>query len=198
MAEYSESQTSSSLLERLRCQGGDADWEEFFSRYSPRIYHWCSGRGLSDADAQDATQKVFVRLLDALKRFHYDASKGKFRGWLHQITKYAIGDVLRERGRAGGRGTGEPGADDPLANIPDRSDLIAECEQMMFLEEAEARLRDRVNPWHWEAFVLAKQQNKSPEEIAVLLKKSCNSVRVALHRTLRERKRIMGDLDDCA
>jgi RNA polymerase sigma factor (sigma-70 family) len=198
MAEYSESPTSSSLLERLRCQGGDKDWQAFFGKYSPRIYRWCSDQGLSDADAQDATQKVFVRLLDALKKFHYDPAKGKFRGWLHQITNYAIVDVLRDRGRAGGRGIGEIGVPSPMANVPDGSDLIAEWEQMMLVEEADARLRDAVNPWHWEAFVLAKEQNKSPEEIAERLKKTLNAVRVALHRLLHERKRIIAELNDCA
>jgi RNA polymerase sigma factor (sigma-70 family) len=197
MTDYSETKTSSSLLERLRCQGGDRDWEEFFSKYSPRIYRWCGEHALPDADAQDATQKVFLRLLDGLKKFHYDPAKGKFRGWLHQITKYAIMDVLRDRGRAGGRGTGDASATDPLANVPDGSDLIAEWEQMMLIEEAEARLRDTVNPWHWEAFLLVKEKNKTPEEIAESLKKSLNSVRVALHRVLHERKRIIAELDGC-
>jgi RNA polymerase sigma-70 factor, ECF subfamily len=197
MAEYSESQTSSSLLERLRCQGDDRDWEEFFDKYSPRIYSWCSARGLPDADAQDATQKVFLRLMDALKKFHYDPAKGKFRGWLRRITKYAIMDVLRERSRGRGRGTGEPDAQDELANVADGSDFIAEWEQMMLIEEAEARLRDTVNPWYWEAFILAQEKNKSPEEIAGLLKKTANAVRVALHRLLHERKRIIAELDAC-
>jgi RNA polymerase sigma factor (sigma-70 family) len=197
MAEYSVSQTSSSLLERLRCQGNDRDWGEFFEKYSPLIYSWCSDRGLPDADAQDATQKVFVRLMEAIKKFHYDPAKGKFRGWLHQIANYAVIDVLRERSRTRGRGTGEPDVPDALADVPDGTDFIAEWEQMMLIEEAEARLRDTVNPWYWEAFVLAQEKGKSPEEIAGLLRKTCNAVRVALHRLLHERKRIIAELNAC-
>ena len=63
-----DSCTSPTLLGRLRCQPVDqAAWGEFVDRYGPRIYQWCRRWDLQEADAQDVTQTVLLRLASKLQ-----------------------------------------------------------------------------------------------------------------------------------
>jgi RNA polymerase sigma-70 factor (ECF subfamily) len=47
----------------------------------PRIHGWCRHSGLQEADAQDVTQTVLLKMLGAMQGFRYDPAQ-KFRGWL--------------------------------------------------------------------------------------------------------------------
>src|SRR5579875_3239459 len=99
------SQTSLTLLGRLRQESIDqAAWSELVERYGPRIFGWCRQGGLQEADAEDVTQMVLVRLVERMRTFHYDPSKS-FRGWLRTLTKHAWSDFVEARQR-GGRGSG--------------------------------------------------------------------------------------------
>src|SRR4051794_3741297 len=82
MEKPSDSQTSITLLERLRDNPADPEaWERFVARYRPRIVGWCSERGLQPADAEDVAQSVLTKLLHTMKLFRYDPSRS-FRAWL--------------------------------------------------------------------------------------------------------------------
>src|SRR5438309_7512848 len=97
--------TSNSLLVRLR-QGDDhAAWAEFVRRYGQQIYRWCRAFGLQEADAEDVTQTVLVKLTDKLRAFCYDPSRS-FRAYLKTLTHYAWVDFLELHNRPGA-GTGD-------------------------------------------------------------------------------------------
>ena len=62
--------TSVSLLHQLRQNTLDqAAWREFVSRYGGPIYNWCRRWKLQEADAQDVTQTVLLRLAERLRTF---------------------------------------------------------------------------------------------------------------------------------
>jgi hypothetical protein len=62
--------TRLSLLSRLRKDPQDSSaWDEFVGRYGPRIEAWCRRWGLQEADVQDVTQTVLVRLATKLRGF---------------------------------------------------------------------------------------------------------------------------------
>jgi RNA polymerase sigma-70 factor (ECF subfamily) len=88
-------QTSPSLLKRL----GNADdreaWERFVELYSPVLYGWARRSGLTDQDACDVVQDVFLLLFEKLPEFTYDPQKGRFRGWLRTVAS----NKLRQRAR---------------------------------------------------------------------------------------------------
>src|SRR5262249_25610674 len=93
--------TSLTLLARLRHDPKDqAAWSEFVARYGPSIFQWCRGWGVQEADAQDVTQDVLLKLNGLMARFVYD-SAGSFRGWLRTLTHHAWCDLAAERRRAG-------------------------------------------------------------------------------------------------
>src|SRR5262249_21773448 len=55
--------TCVTLLTQLRRDPSDpAGWDEFVERYGRHIYRWCRQWKLQDADAEDVTQDILVKL----------------------------------------------------------------------------------------------------------------------------------------
>src|SRR4051794_40193551 len=88
--------TRVTLLARLRENPADqAAWAEFVDLYGPAIYAWCRGWKLQEADAQDITQGVLLRLAAKLPEFTYDP-RGSFRSWLKTVTHHAWRNFMRQ------------------------------------------------------------------------------------------------------
>ena len=118
-----DSGTSISLLVRLQHAPADqAAWAEFVHRYGMRIDGWCRRWGLQEADAQDVSQEVLLKLIRAMQRFRYDPAQ-RFRGWLMTVAHHAWQDLVRGR-RQVAQG-GDPAAGDPLQSLAARDDLAA-------------------------------------------------------------------------
>jgi RNA polymerase sigma factor (sigma-70 family) len=147
MDDTPSTRTSPTLLGRLRQQPSDqAAWEEFVGRYGRLILAWCRQTRMQDADIEDVTQIVLIKLADKMKTFAYDPSKS-FRGWLRTLTRHAWSDFVEARQRAG-RGTGGSDVEERLHTLPARDDLVARLEEQFdreVLEEASARIRLRVH-----------------------------------------------------
>ena len=148
--------TSASLLARLRKDAPDqAAWSEFVRRYGQQIYRWCRKWRLQEADAQDVTQTVLVKLSEKMRTFSYDPSRS-FRAYLKTVTHYAWCDFL-EKCKRPGAGSGDTEVWQALQGVEARDDLLqhlhAEFDQEL-LEEAMERVQSRVEPHTWEAFRL--------------------------------------------
>jgi RNA polymerase sigma-70 factor (ECF subfamily) len=156
MDRSSESQTNPSLLGRLcRDPTDQVAWSEFVDRYGRKIYSWCRQCNMQDADAEDVTQAVLVRLAQRLPTFAYDQTRS-FRGWLRTLTQHALSDFVKGRER-GGRGSGDQETAAFLESLEARENLLAVLElefDQEILEMATARVRLRVEPRTWEAFRL--------------------------------------------
>src|SRR5688572_5065954 len=111
--------TRVSLLGRLRRDPTNQEvWGEFVEHYGARIYDWCLRWRLQDADAQDVTQNVLLRLADKMRDFRYDPSRS-FRGWLKTLTHNAWSDFLVARRRPG-LGSGDSSVGRLLDNVAAR------------------------------------------------------------------------------
>src|SRR5262249_25349845 len=98
--------TSPTLLGRLRQDPADAAaWSTFVLRYGPRIHAWCRQWRLQEADAQDVTQDVLVKLVTRMRTFDYDRARS-FRAWLKTVTYHAWRDYVHGQQRAG-QGSGD-------------------------------------------------------------------------------------------
>jgi RNA polymerase sigma-70 factor (ECF subfamily) len=85
-------------LDRLvaEAQGGDPEaFGRIFDAYSGPIYRFIASRVRSPSDAEDLTQLVFVKALEALPR--YEARGVPFGGWLFRLARNAIIDQIRTR-----------------------------------------------------------------------------------------------------
>src|SRR3954467_6240697 len=83
-------------LERLVAdvRAGDAEaFAEIFARYHEPGYRFVVSRVYSPSDAEDLTQLVFVKALEALPR--YESRGIPFGGWLFRLARNAIIDQIR-------------------------------------------------------------------------------------------------------
>ncbi|MDB5309066.1 MAG: sigma-70 family polymerase sigma factor [Gemmataceae bacterium] len=152
---HSISTTSASLLVRLRGPNDQSAWTEFVRRYGDQMHLWCRKWKIQQADADDVVQSVLARLAVKLKSFEYDPARS-FRGYLKTLTHYAWSDLLEGRRRAGG-GTGDTRMIEVLESVEARTDLVDYLDREFdreLLEEATARVRQRIEAHTWEAFRL--------------------------------------------
>jgi RNA polymerase sigma-70 factor (ECF subfamily) len=179
-----DSGTRITLLGRLRRDPGDQKaWAEFVEQYGPRIYSWCRHWNLQEADAQDVTQNVLLRLAQKLRDFSYDPSRS-FRAWLKTLTQRAWSDFVESRQRAG-LGSGDSKVLRLLGSIEAREDLLARLDQEFdreLLEQAITQVRLRVAPQTWEAFRLTAFEGLSGAEAAELIPMQVAQVFVAKRR----------------
>src|SRR5208337_2086701 len=61
------SRTSASLLERLKLTDNQEAWRRFVQLYMPLIYRWATQVGLSQSEAADLVQEVFLVLVEKLR-----------------------------------------------------------------------------------------------------------------------------------
>jgi RNA polymerase sigma factor (sigma-70 family) len=158
MADVTNSATHVSLLARLRLDPRDqAAWDAFVERYGPRIFRWCRRRGLQVPDAEDVTQNVLLDLARQMRTFEYRPAPGRqgsFRAWLHQVTYRAWCDFLTGRPAPAAGGSE---ARERLDSAEGREDLLRHLEEafdLELLEQARARVCERVEPQTWQAFRL--------------------------------------------
>ena len=168
--------TSTTLLMRLQQSPSDqAAWGEFVEQYGRRIHGWCCHWGLQDADANDVGQTVLVKLLRALQTFRYDPQES-FRAWLKTVTHHAWQDLVRSRRQIA---TGGDREIDPLETLEARDDLSSTLEaayEQELLDEALARIRERVHPHTWDAFWLTTYGGLSGAEAAARLAMPITSI----------------------
>jgi RNA polymerase sigma-70 factor (ECF subfamily) len=179
-----DSGTRITLLGRLRRNPGDQKaWAEFVEQYGPRIYSWCRRWDLQEADAQDVTQNVLLRLAQKLHEFSYDPSRS-FRAWLKTLTQHAWSDFVESRKR-GGMGSGDSQVLRLLGSLEAREDLLARLDgefDRELLEQAIALVRLRVAPQTWEAFRLTAIEGLSGAEAAERIPMQVAQVFVARRR----------------
>jgi RNA polymerase sigma-70 factor (ECF subfamily) len=85
-------------LDRLvaEAQRGNAQaFGRIFDEYAGPIYRFIASRVNHPSDAEDLTQLVFVKALEALPR--YEARGVPFGGWLFRLARNAIIDQIRTR-----------------------------------------------------------------------------------------------------
>lgn len=157
MASPIDSLTRVTLLERIARSGtpDQAAWAEFVDHYGRKIYRWCLRWKLQDADAEDVTQTVLLKLATRMKDFTYDPNRS-FRAWLKTVTHHAWQDFVESRRRAG-LDRGGAGASELLETVEAREDLVKELEEQFdreLLETAMQIVRLRVAPHNWKAFCL--------------------------------------------
>src|SRR5690242_1312616 len=147
--------TRASLLARLGDPEDRAAWRQFVELYGSLVYGFARRRGLQDADAADLTQDVFLTLARSAGRWHYDAGRGSFRGWLYGVTRNTLAKFLRRR-QAQPVGSGDSNARQRLDEEPSPDgDLEAaweqEFQQQLFRVAAE-QVRPHCTPTTWQAF----------------------------------------------
>ncbi|MBX3437204.1 MAG: sigma-70 family RNA polymerase sigma factor [Planctomycetaceae bacterium] len=168
--------TSTSLLVRLQQFPSDeAAWTEFVLQYGPRIEGWCRQWGLQEADAQDVSQTVLIKLLRAVQTFRYHPDLS-FRAWLKTVTHHAWRDWVRSRRQLVRGDKAKEVALQTLAARDDLAEWVEGAYEQELLDRAFRRVRPRVEPQTWEAFCLSTYEGLSGTAVAARLGMAVDSV----------------------
>jgi RNA polymerase sigma-70 factor (ECF subfamily) len=181
--------TPVSLLERLRRPDESLAWERFVELYTPLLFAWARRVGLSEQDAADLVQEVFVLLLRKLPEFAYDAGKS-FRGWLRTVALNQWRATLRRKAVP-------RSAADPDEQPAPEAEAFWEAEYRQHLAgRALAVMRAEFQPATWMACWECVVHDRPATEVAAELGLTVGAVRAAKFRVLtRLRQELDGLLD---
>jgi RNA polymerase sigma-70 factor (ECF subfamily) len=186
-------QTPASLLERLRQPNPQEAWERLVLLYTPLIYSWARQVGLTEADAADLVQDVFVTLLQTLPTFEYDRRKS-FRRWLRTVTLNKWREQCRRRERSPVR-DGLPEGEDRLPAEDLEGFWEVEYRQQLVGRALDIMSRD-FQPATWKAFWEQVVGERSAAEVAAELGLTVGAAYAAKFRVLdRLRQEMAGMLD---
>jgi RNA polymerase sigma-70 factor (ECF subfamily) len=189
--------TSTALLLGLRDPKNDQIWSEFYARYQPLLLIFCRRLGLSEQDAQDATQEALLAFAEAYRKGQYDPGKGRLRTWLSEITRNKVTDMYRRRGRE--VALAEPDSKTAiLQNCPDDSNMQqiwdAEWHRHLVAMSIDA-VRGEFEPSTMRAFELMVLEEWPVDRVAADLGLSPNAVYKAKRKVLSQMRSICAQME---
>jgi RNA polymerase sigma factor (sigma-70 family) len=182
--------TRYSLLSRLQNWDDQESWRDFFDTYWRLIYGVAVNSGLSETEAQDVVQETVICVAKDIQKFKRDRSKGSFKGWLRNLTRWRIRDQLRKR-MPGQVEAGEPSEDEPadigLENIAGAAsssleELWEKEWQENLFDAAIDRVKRRVKEEQFQMFDLYVVKKWPVAKVAQTLRVSVGQVYLAKHR----------------
>jgi RNA polymerase sigma-70 factor (ECF subfamily) len=149
--------------------GDDDAFVALYRRRRDDVYRFAFAMTKSRTFAQDATQEVFLRVLEHAAR--YDARKGVVRAWLLGLARHVVIDRLRAERRC----------------RVESNDEMMPCvnEQSVLMQQRLVRLHDaiaRLPLEYREALVLCELHELSYAECSAALACPIGTVRSRLHR----------------
>ena len=180
-------QPPDSLLDRLRREGSQQDWERFVARYGPLLEFWA--RRLLRADgAADLVQDVLLRVMQRLRSFA-GAEDGSFLAWLRAVLLNRWRD-LRRRAAAQPRTAGSA-ALDAVAGADDLAGVITAEDRAFLIRRALQIMRTDFEPTTWRACWERVVAGRPAAEVAAEFGVGVAVVYSATYRVIR---RLRGEL----
>jgi RNA polymerase sigma-70 factor (ECF subfamily) len=191
------SETSFSLLERLRVQSDSVSWKRFVDLYGPLLLGWLRRQGVSPHDADDLVQEVLGVVVRELPAFQHNQRTGAFRAWLRTILVNRLRAFWRARRT---QPVAQGGAAPDLEEMEDFRDDLTRLEDQehdrYILRRLMELLEPEFAPTTWQAFQRVALQGQSASAAAADLGLSVNAVWLARSRVLRRlREESRGLLD---
>lgn len=175
--------TLDSHIQQAR-QGNAAAVSALYREFSPAIYRYIAYRVPTEADAEDLTAEVFLKMVEALPA--YQSTGAPFEAWLYRIASARVADFHRRVNRRNVAALSDHLADDaptPEAQFQQRGEYEA-------LRAALAQLTDEQQS----ILLLRFVENKSHREVAQILGKTESAVKTAQYRALTRLTEIMGQV----
>ena len=146
-----------------------------YRRHVDRVYRYCRFRVHNEQDAQDLTAQTFMAALEQIGHYR---DEGTVAAWLLGIAYYKSVDLLRAT-----PATDELAAADELAATdPQPEALLTQAIQRSELEQALRMLA----PERAEALLLRFFGELSNREVATIMQKSEDAVKMLIHRGIQE------------
>lgn len=163
------------------------DFQSVHDRFRPRVLRYLA-RLAGEAEAEDLTQSVMLKVSEGLPGFRGDSSLST---WIYRIATNAALDTLRRKAIPPSTDSGLEGEDgDPLPEAQSAS-----VETTAIREEMNACIREfieRLPETHKTVMVLSELEGFKNAEIATILGISLDTVKIRLHRA---REKLRKELD---
>lgn len=178
--------TRQSLLSRIKDWGDDDSWRDFFETYWRLIYRIARDSGLQPSDAQEVVQETLVTVSKAIQSFEYSPTRGTFKGWLRNTTRWRINDHVRkmklEEAKQAAVMAAMPCRPDSTHSTDSfDADWDAEWDSNL-RETALERLKKTISPKHFQIFELAFLREWDIAKVAATLQLRAAYVYVVKHR----------------
>lgn len=180
--------TSVSLLDGVR-QNVTGSWGRFTDFYGPLVYGKCRRSGLTEHDAQDVVQNVFVKVFKSIHTFRRSPPEMLFRKWFKVVTRSVLTDFMRRQQKTPDQATGESSQiswSNLVAVVDDEASFTAQDSDMTL---AVRRLMESLKPEYeernWQAFWLTAVEDMSPQDVAERLGMTSGNVRQVKLRITR-------------
>ena len=176
-----------SVEKEVVCRAAKGDGKAFaslYEEYFDRIYRYLYLRLENQSDAEDLTQEVFVKALEAIRGYRWRGLP--FASWLFRIAHNLMIDLIRKEGKV----SQEAGEETPAGS---EADPAAIAERNLEV----ARLMDnleKLSPAQKEVLSLRFGAGLSIAEVARLLGKSPGTVKALQYNGIVAlRKRLTGE-----
>jgi RNA polymerase sigma-70 factor (ECF subfamily) len=193
------SDTSASLLQRLREQPDGDAWRRLVHLYTPLLKGWLGRYGLQASDVDDLTQEVLAVVVRELPRFEHNRRAGAFRRWLRTILVHRLRGFWRSR-QSRPAATGDSDLARALEQLEDPESGPSKLWDQEHDRHVMARLLEQVEPEvtpaTWQAFRRVVLEGQDEEAVARELGLSVNAVFIAKSRVLARLRREARDLID--
>src|SRR5580698_8632923 len=176
--------TRYSLLSRLQDWQDNKSWQEFFETYWRLVYSAALRSGLTEMEAQEVVQETFICVAKNIHQFRRDRTKGSFKGWLRNLTRWRIADQLRKRTRGPTDESAAP-AEEVMGLDSGADDGDAEWDlewKESLLKSAIERVKGRVKAEHFQIFDLYALRRWPVRKVAQVLSVSVPSIYLVKHR----------------
>ena len=163
-------------------------------RHGPMVLDVCRCLLANDADAEDASQEVFLKLYRTLES--YDASRGSFATWLTAMTRNLLVDHFRRtrQERLTDSLDSSPGEDEvpsPAERIRDGSPSPDALVQRRQTQQMVQQALQKLSPDLREAVILRDLQDMDYREIAQALHLPEGTVKSRINRGRTELARLL-------
>ena len=148
-------------------------------RYQKQLYNYFLKCTLDREESRDLTQNTFIRVIKYRKSFRIDR---EFRIWLFQIARNLVRDHFRNN-------RNNLDSFNPRDHLHAQGDLEINDEQIQREEKLHKALA-KLPPDKRELLVMSKFQGMKYEEIARIRDVSISNVKVQVHRTIAQLRKI--------
>ena len=181
------SETSFSLLDRLRHGPNDTAWQRMVEFYSPLIRGWLRRYSLPNQEVDDLVQDVLAIVVRKLPEFKKKPRTGAFRRWLRGITVNCLRDFWRSQ-----RFIPKTTAGDDFGNVLDQLEDPDSALSKRWDQEHDEQvtrcllemIRPRFETKTWQAFKRVALDAMDVDRVALELGMSVNAVFIAKSRVL--------------
>ena len=198
--------TRRSLILKLADWKDQRSWDEFYRTYWRLIYSVAIQAGLREQEAWDVVQETVLTIAKQTKKNVYDPSRGSFKTWLWNVTRWRINDQFRMRRKdtASALPDTEPGEATPLDLVADAGgssfEKIWEKEwQDNLMKAALERVKLKVAPKQFQIYYYNVLSHMKAGEVQKKLGVSLAQVYLAKHRVgaqLRRELRYLRSLEE--